>query len=173
VGRDTNGDYDTYEWENGTVYLISSGASAEYSPFLDNSASGNDVFFATTDELVSGDNDGGFDVYDARVPRPGDKPPPAAVPCTGAVCQGPPSAPNLLGVPASAAFGGPGNLTPTPPAAHRKAAGKKRLRNRKLDSALKACARKHSNNRRQCERQARRHYANAKKAATRGRRGNR
>ncbi len=31
---------DTYEWENGNVFLISSGTSAEYSLFLDNSESG-------------------------------------------------------------------------------------------------------------------------------------
>ncbi|HEU0250856.1 MAG TPA: hypothetical protein VFR48_09045, partial [Solirubrobacteraceae bacterium] len=39
VSRDVNGDFDTYEWENGDVFLISSGAGTDYSPFLDNGES--------------------------------------------------------------------------------------------------------------------------------------
>ncbi len=114
VSRDTNGKSDVYEWEYGKIYLISSGASAEGSFFLDSSESGGDVFFATSEGLVSGDADGAYDVYDARIPRPGDNPPPPAVPCKGSVCQGPPSVPALLGAPASETFSGAGNLTPTP-----------------------------------------------------------
>jgi hypothetical protein len=100
---------DVYEWENGVVYLISSGKSPRDSYFLDNSENGNDVFFATTEGLVPGDTDGGYDVYDARVPYPGDTPPAAAVPCEGAVCQGPPNVPSPLTPPASATFSGLGN----------------------------------------------------------------
>ena len=62
---------DVYEWENGVVYLISTGESNRDSYLLDSSENGDDVFFATTQGLVSGDTDGGYDVYDARVPRPG------------------------------------------------------------------------------------------------------
>jgi hypothetical protein len=110
---------DVYEWENGVVYLISSGKSSRNSYFLDNSSSGDDVFFATTEGLVPGDTDGAYDVYDARVPQPGDNPLPAAVPCEGAVCQGPPSVPSPLTPPASATFSGLGNPSPevTPPPA--------------------------------------------------------
>ncbi len=115
VPQDTNGVRDVYEWENGNIYLISSGASAEPSFYLDNSESGGDVFFATDSGLVPGDTDEAYDVYDARIPRPGDNPPPAAVPCSGEVCQGPPSTPDLLGAPASATFAGAGNLAPPPP----------------------------------------------------------
>ena len=50
---------DVYEWENGVVYLISSGKSPRDSYFLDNSENGDDVFFATTEGLVPGDTDGG------------------------------------------------------------------------------------------------------------------
>ena len=114
IGRDVNGKPDVYEWESGKVYLISSGSSSEGSFFLDSSESGGDVFFATSEGIVSGDTDGAYDVYDARVPRPGDNPPPSAVPCKGSVCQGPPSVPALLGAPASERFSGAGNLTPTP-----------------------------------------------------------
>jgi hypothetical protein len=104
---------DVYEWENGVVYLISSGESGRNSYFLDNSESGNDVFFATTEGLVAGDTDGGYSVYDARVPQPGESTP-AAVPCEGSVCQGPPSVPSPLTPPASATFSGLGNPSPEP-----------------------------------------------------------
>ena len=62
---------DVYEWENGSIFLISTGTSGEDSYVGDNSASGNDVFFSTNQGLAPGDTDGGYDVYDARVPRPG------------------------------------------------------------------------------------------------------
>jgi hypothetical protein len=106
---------DVYEWENGRVFLISTGTSDENSYVGDESASGNDVFFSTTQGLSPGDTDEAYDVYDARVPRPGDNPPAVPAPCEGDVCQGPPSEPNLLGAPASATFNGLGN--PTPPVA--------------------------------------------------------
>jgi hypothetical protein len=138
VAQDTNGERDVYEWENGNVYLISSGKSEDESNVLDSSASGDDVFFTTSSGLAPGDVDEAYDVYDARVPRPGDNPPPSAVPCQGDVCQGPPSVPSLLGEPASATFIGAGNLTPPeakPPVkskrAKRKAAVHKRKRKRK------------------------------------------
>jgi hypothetical protein len=106
---------DVYEWENGVVYLISSGKSTRETLLLDSSANGDDVFFATTEALVPGDTDGGYDVYDARVPQ--ETPTPAAVPCEGSVCQGPPNVPSPLTPPASATFSGLGNPTPevTPP----------------------------------------------------------
>jgi hypothetical protein len=107
---------DVYEWENGTVYLLSGGKSARSSFFLDNSENGGDVFFATTEGLVPGDTDGAYDVYDARIPHKGDNPPPAAVPCEGSVCQGPPRVPAPLGAPASATFSGLGNIAPEPAA---------------------------------------------------------
>jgi hypothetical protein len=116
VPQDVNGVRDVYEWENGTIFLISSGRSTDASYFLDASENGDDAFFSTTEGIAPGDTDGGRDVYDARIPRPGDNPPPAAVPCQGDVCQGPPNAPNLLGAPASATFSGLGNLVQQPAA---------------------------------------------------------
>jgi hypothetical protein len=112
VPRAVNGERNVYEWENGSLFLVSSGTSASNSLFLDTSESGGDVFFTTTDELVQGDNDMAYDVYDTRIPRPGDNPPPASLPCQGDVCQGPPSTPSLLGLPASATFNGLGNAPP-------------------------------------------------------------
>lgn len=109
VPQDVNGKRDVYEWHDGANFLISSGSSHEDSFFGDNSPSGGDVVFSTAQGLVPGDDDEGYDVYDARIPRPGDDPPPGALPCQGDVCQGPPSVPVLLGVPASASFEGLGN----------------------------------------------------------------
>jgi hypothetical protein len=119
------GGRDVYEWENGTVYLISSGKSPENSYFLDNSENGDDVFFATSEGLVPGDTDGAYDVYDARVPHPGDNPPPAAVPCEGSICQGAPNVPSPLTPPASATFSGLGNPAPEPAPAAPKTVTKK------------------------------------------------
>jgi hypothetical protein len=110
VPQDVNGRRDVYEWEDGTVFLISAGTSSQDSLFIDNGETGDDIFFSTASGIASGDTDGGYDVYDARVPRPGDNPPPSSVPCQGDVCQGPPSVPELLGAPASATFNGLGNL---------------------------------------------------------------
>ncbi len=176
VGRDTNGQLDTYEWEDGTVFLLSSGTGSEYSLFLDNSESGGDAFFATSDELVQGDNDAGFDVYDARIPRPGDNPPPTAAPCSGDVCQGPPSVAQLLGAPPSATFNGAGNIVEsqtTKVKSAPKGSSKLASRAQKLAGALRACHRRKSKNTRAlCERQAHKRYPAA--AATvkhNGRRG--
>ncbi len=162
VGRDTNGVRDTYEWENGTVFLISSGTSPLYSLFLDNSESGGDVFFTTSDELVQGDNDLGFDVYDARVPHPGDNPPPDAVPCEGDVCLGPPSIAELLGPPPSATFNGAGNIVEEASATSTKSTPKRLSRTQRLASALRTC-RKHKLKvkRSACKKQARRQYGTA------------
>ncbi len=110
VTQDVNGVSDVYEWENGHLFLLSDGTTLHPSFYLDSSASGGDAFFATVAGLVPGDRDGGYDVYDARVPQPGDNPPPAAVPCQGEVCQGPPSVPSLLDEPSSATFSGLGNI---------------------------------------------------------------
>lgn len=173
VPQDINGVNDVYEWENGTVYLISSGHSPEASHLVGASESGNDAFFMTTEGISPGDTDGAYDVYDARVPRPGDKPV-QALPCEGAVCQGPPSVPNLLGTPASEAFSGPGDLVPPPPASHPAVKAKPLTRAQKLARALKACEHeKKARRRRLCERRARQKYgAKAAKADGRTRQGN-
>jgi hypothetical protein len=110
---------DVYEWENGVVYLISTGQSPRNSFLLDSSENGDDVFFATAQGLVPGDTDDGYDIYDARIPQPGDTPPPAATPCEGATCQGAANAGPSVTPPVSASFSGAGNLVPevaAPPA---------------------------------------------------------
>jgi hypothetical protein len=109
---------DVYEWENGVVYLISTGQSNRDSYLLDSSENGDDVFFATAQSLVPGDTDGGYDVYDARVPSPGEETPSAATPCEDSTCQGSAgTGPPSVTSPASASFSASGNLVPevTPP----------------------------------------------------------
>jgi hypothetical protein len=98
-----------FEWENGVLYLISTGSSPRDSYLIGSSEDGNDVFFATAQGLVPADTDGGYDVYDARVPRPGDSPPPSDTPCEGSSCQGAASTPPSATAPASASFSGAGN----------------------------------------------------------------
>jgi hypothetical protein len=120
--------FDTAESEGGSgvepagcVGLISSGESSEESAFMDASASGNDVFFITTSQLVKADTDTSYDMYDAHVCTaeapcsPEQTPPPA--PCESRTsCGAPSTQPSSLAAPGSATFTGLGNLAPPPPA---------------------------------------------------------
>jgi hypothetical protein len=109
VPQDVNGQGDVYEYENGSVRLISSGTSGAVSGFAEASASGNDVFFRTTQQLVGQDIDQSYDMYDARVE--GGFPAPASpVMCAGEACRGAPSGAPVLSVPGSAVFSGLGNV---------------------------------------------------------------
>jgi WD40-like Beta Propeller Repeat len=123
--RDVNGTWDVYVSEAGQPRLISSGTSGRPSEILDNSASGDDAFFATTESLVATDTDHeAGDVYDARVGGGfalGGMP--AA--CGGGDCQ-PSSAPPPFFGPASAGVhGGP------------------KVRSNRLAKALRTCRKKH------------------------------
>lgn len=89
------GSTNVYEYHDGNVYLISDGQAA--AKLRGMSASGDDIFFETIDQLVAQDMDTQVDVYDARV----DGGFPASVSllptCQGDACQGPLSpAPTLL-----------------------------------------------------------------------------
>jgi len=122
VPQAANGERNVYEWEaagdgscpastvGGCLFLISTGQSTDASFFLDNSTSGNDVFFATTQGLVPQDTDGIYDIYDARVGG-GFATPPAST-CTGDSCQGTPSAPPAAPTAATITYSGPGNEAP-------------------------------------------------------------
>jgi hypothetical protein len=138
----------------------------------DNSVNGNNVFFSTAEGLAPGDTDGGYDVYDARIPEPGEKPA-LAVPCEGEVCQGPPSVPSLLGAPASATFSGLGNpapAVPAAPAATKPVVPKSLTSAPRLSAALRACRKQSKSKRVRCKAQARKKYApKAKKSNGRGR----
>jgi hypothetical protein len=108
---DRNSQLDVYEWEDldldgqGELRLISRGRGTTDAKFLDASASGNDVFFTTRDQLVGIDTDDQIDLYDARVGGgiAAQNPPPPAPPCQGDECQG-----GLLGPPVLSALGSGG-----------------------------------------------------------------
>ncbi len=175
VPQDINGGEDVYEYEpvgvggcgvglstfvgalRGCVGLISSGAGAGESGFLDASESGDDVFFLTGEQLVPADVDNAFDVYDAHVCGAG------GVACVGSVeeppvcvtvdaCRAAPlPEPQVFGAPASATFSGPGDVAP--------ASARSLSVLQKLARALKACRReKDARKRVACERVARRRY---------------
>lgn len=101
-----NGRDKVYEWDGGTLSLISPpGADAAAAEYLDNSGSGDDVFFQSADTLAGQDVDGGqVDVYDARVG--GGFPAP-----TGSTVGASPSSGGPGQVPSGP---GMGSLTPSP-----------------------------------------------------------
>jgi hypothetical protein len=167
VPQAVNGKRNVYEWEQagvgscrevqGCIYLLSSGTGDEDAFYLDNSESGDDVFFNTSAGLVSRDVDEAYDAYDAHVCS-GSAPCPSsatqAAACEGETCQGPSLPPPVLAAPGSATLSGSGNLaspafvTPRP-----------LTRKQKLANALKACRAKHNKaKRRACERTARKRY---------------
>ncbi|MFY9588531.1 MAG: hypothetical protein WAT66_13855, partial [Actinomycetota bacterium] len=126
VSRDTNSEIDVYQWEEpgagsceeqassfvasagGCIELISSGQSAHESSFIEASASGSDVFFATLSSLYPGDP-GLVDVYDARIEGGFAAPEEEGEACEGESCQSPPPAPEFQ-PPTSSTYSGPGNL---------------------------------------------------------------
>jgi hypothetical protein len=182
VARDINHGEDVYEFEpsgvgdcspgsgsGGVVYLagsggcvglVSSGRSTGESAFMDASESGDDVFFLTSERLVSKDVDTAIDVYDAHACT-GISPclseetaPPACVTTDSCRGAGQSTQPSVFGVPASAEFHGSGNPPlPAPPPG---------LTNRqKLAKTLVVCRKRFRHARRRrvvCERQARRRY---------------
>jgi hypothetical protein len=104
-----------YEWHEepgrseGVVSLISAGGSSEQALDVQISPSGRDVFFITSQGLVSRDTDGLPDVYDARL-EGGFAPVPASPqPCSGDACQGSLSVPAPLLLPGSVSQSPDGN----------------------------------------------------------------
>jgi hypothetical protein len=107
---------DVYEWENGTVSLLSDGGSAGPSTLSGTTPSGNDVFIVTNANLTPQDVDGGYsNVYDARVGGGFPAPAAGAPTCTGAGCRAAFGAAPVFGTPASNTLTGAGNL-PAPAA---------------------------------------------------------
>jgi hypothetical protein len=147
-----NGVSNVYEYASGGLSLISTGASAENSFFYDASASGEDVFFVTTQHLVRGDTASGMALYDARIGG-GFPAPEAPAQCSGEGCR--PAAAGVFAAPPllSAGVQSSGNLPPPP------AKAVVLTRAQKLQRALHACHRKHGARRRAaCRRQARLRY---------------
>jgi hypothetical protein len=108
VPADTNGEQDVYEFERpggpwgddctgssptyvpaaeGCLSLISSGRSTDSSYLLDASADGRDVFFSTNQALAADDEDGSYDIYDARVGGESPSGAPGPAPCSAEGCR--------------------------------------------------------------------------------------
>ena len=190
--QDTNGGVDAYEYEpagagscssvsvsfseldGGCVSLVSSGTGAGESGFLEASEGGNDVFFLTGEQLVRGDRDTAYDVYDARVctgvePCPSEAAAPPACASASACRQAPSSQPSTFGAPPSATFSGEGNLSPLVRGTGAVKAPKKTLtRAQKLRRALKVCRKDRAKRKRaRCEKNARAKYGvRAKRSAS-------
>jgi hypothetical protein len=190
VPQDVNGTEDVYEYEpvgvpsqspyectagsgtfsvlsGGCVGLVSSGASAEESAFLDASTTGGHVFFLTQSKLVSEDFDTALDVYDAhecsaQEPCFARAPVPPPVCSTGDSCKAAPSPqPALFGSPSSATFSGAGNVTPAGVA--RMVRSRSATRARKLARALRACQKRKSRAQHAaCVRNARKRYGSGR-----------
>jgi hypothetical protein len=157
VPQDTNGLSDVYEWENGRIYLISSGQGTFGSDFSGASSDGHDVFITTTDRLAPQDIEHSVQVYDARV-NGGFPYRPATTGCNSGQCQGPQTPAPVFGAPASATFVGLGNLggrEPNPPPVKPKSL----TSTQKLAKALKACRSNHNkHDRLACEKRAHERY---------------
>jgi hypothetical protein len=124
VPEDTNGRYDAYEYDVRTrsAQLLSSGTSTFDSWFMDASRDGQDAFILTREQLVGWDDDGAYDLYDARVGG-GFPEPPKTTPCTGDACQGVPGVPPAAEAEGSLLFRGDGDLSEMlRPHAHRRRA---------------------------------------------------
>jgi hypothetical protein len=162
----------------GCVNLISSGTSHQESGFYDASATGDDVFFLTTEALVPQDPGGAESIYDAHVcdaegiPCTQPTATPAECTNTDACRTAPPPQPDIFQAPPSATFTGPGNLTPAPAVVKPKTAAQ--IGAEKLAKALKSCHRDRKKKKRQaCEKAAHEMYAkkaSAKRASRKGRR---
>ena len=108
VPQDTNGLGDVYEWEDGRVYLISSGQGTGGSQLSGVSSNGDDVFITTNDRLAPQDSESSTQIYDARVGG-GFPYRPFVSGCDSGQCQGPQTSAPFFGAPASATFVGSGN----------------------------------------------------------------
>jgi hypothetical protein len=173
VPQDTNGQVDVYEWERegasscplraparingGCVFLLSGGRgnNSHGAVFVDASASGNDVFFATRAKLLPQDQNENVKLYDARVD--GGFPEPSLA-CTGTGCQGIPPAPPQFATPSSVTFTGAGNFLPAPVVKRASL-----TRAQKLARALRACGKDRVRKKRlSCEKRARKSDGPAK-----------
>jgi hypothetical protein len=92
VERDHNEVDDVYQWHEGRLNLITTGATgADPSQLYGTTPSGRDVFIISDERLSEADTDGFYDIYDVRVDGGFDPPQPPEAPCSADECQGPPA----------------------------------------------------------------------------------
>jgi hypothetical protein len=189
VGQDKNNKMDVYEYEpdgvgsctevKGCVALVSSGAEGadHESAFLDASPSGSDVFFLTSQQLLSQDTDGAYDVYDARICGTSESGPclppvtPAPPECQGEGCRPQSSPQSSSQASGTATATGPGNKPSSAVLPNKTVVPPKKAltRAQKLAKALKSCHSKYKGKSKKkkrvaCEKQARKKYG-AKKSS--------
>jgi len=145
-----------YEYSREHIYVIYAGADTRSR--LDGiDATGQDIFFQTSEPLLAGDTDTQTDIYDARVGGGASRT--SVATCAGEACLSSDlaSAPPLLAVPGSTLGSSEGNFALRKPAAH------VRPRAQRLSRALRSCRRKYGGARRRCERRARRRFGKVRR----------
>jgi hypothetical protein len=161
---DVNRATDVYLWHAGTVGLISDGTNpAGVTEPASMSATGSDIVYATTSQLVGQDTDQLQDIYDAKINGgfPAPKPEPA---CLGEACQGMPSTTPSIGEAASITTTPSGNLVAQPfrepeEKLANKPAQKQIPTAQKLSRAIRQCrGDKRKNRRNRCEKAARKRF---------------
>ena len=101
--------HDVYEWNAGTVTLLSSGRSPAPTTLAGVTEDGANVFINTYERLVAQDLDGEADVYDVRAGGGFPAPPVAPGECDGEACHGPLGTTPFFPTPGTAQYTGPGN----------------------------------------------------------------
>jgi hypothetical protein len=156
----TNGHFNVYEYEEGKLSLISSGTSHADSYFVDASADGSNVFFATPQALVQRAEGAVYSMYDARVgggfrAQSESIVPPECLSLEG--CHSPLSEPPAEFSVASATLVAPGNLAAKQPERKTEEKSEKKTTNNKrkarLRRAINKCAHRYKRNphrRRRC-----------------------
>jgi hypothetical protein len=154
VAQETSGAEGVYEWEResqnggchevaparvdgGCISLLSGVGTGTSSYFADADATGDNVFFASRNQLVGPSLGGREELYDARVDGGF---PESSLACTGAGCQGVPPAPPIFATPSSVTFSGVGNLPSSVGSSKSKKSAAKCAKGKKLsrDKCVKA-----------------------------------
>jgi NHL repeat len=107
VAEDRNAVYDVYQWRNGKLSLVSTGApDAEPALYRGNDRTGTNVYISTRDRLTWQDHDSALDVYVARVG--GGIPQPTAPPVCSLLADGCQQGPSVGAVSGDAQTAKPG-----------------------------------------------------------------
>jgi WD40 repeat protein len=141
LSDDVNGVRDVYQWDEGTLSLISTGGASFPSAVVGVSPSGDDIFFQTAEKLVSrGQNPGTYAIYDARVN--GGLASQQATPsleCQAEGCLEMPNAPPSLAAPGSSQLRGKGNLRGRCRGQHKRKQHQKKTRTNRPHPKKKSC----------------------------------